>query len=210
MTLVRSKRRDFLALVFTSKTKTILVNQGFQNYAPMRNRIIQLWAHNSHNSEKKCIMAHNVGKFIYKLCFFHTLRDAWNIFSHKYGTFSQQISAPSSSFSEVAFLRPPSVKWSPKSNCFQRRTLRATLHGVSTADQKEPTLKTVFLVEQSYLLSRKVNKRKKKQVHVRKTSIQKLWLNSFGLVIILEKTLLMNNQPFLLHQSPNWRPARKI
>ena len=29
--------------------------------------------------------------------------------------------------------------------------------------------------------------------------MQKLWLNSFGLVIILQKTLVMSNQPFVLH-----------
>ena len=118
--------------------------------------------------------------------FFHTLRDVWNIFSHKYGTFLQQISAPSSSLSEVAFSPPPSVKWSPlrspKSNRFQRIP-RATLHGVSTADQNGAHIDrsndvgflvflTVFLVEQSYLPLRTANKRKKKQV--RKTSIQKL------------------------------------
>ena len=73
---------------------------------------------------------------------FSYLERCMEYFSHKYGTFSQQISAPSSSFSEVAFSRPPSVKWSPKSNRFQRRTLRATLHGASTADQNEPTLKS--------------------------------------------------------------------
>ena len=140
-------------------------------------------------------------------------------FSHKYSTFSQQISAPSSSFSEVAFSGPPSVKLrlilSPNSNCFQRRTLRATLHGVSTADQNELTLKSFeecsddvsfrfqqfFFLNSPYLPLRKVNKRKNETGKKDKRT---------KIVIILEKTLLVNNQPFLLHQSPNWQPARRI
>ena len=55
--------------------------------------------------------------------------------------------APSSSFSEIAFWRLPSVEWSPprqiwspKSKRFQRRTLRVTLHGANTADHDKPTL----------------------------------------------------------------------
>ena len=83
-------------------------------------------------------------------------------FPHKYGTFPQQISAPSSSLSD--FSPPPSVKWSPlrspKSNRFQRIP-RATLHGVSTADQNEPTLKSFeerfddvsFCFQQFFLLN---------------------------------------------------------
>ena len=30
--------------------------------------------------------------------------------------------------------------------------------------------------------------------------MQKMWLNSFGLVFTLQKTLLMSNKPFVLHQ----------
>ena len=62
-----------------------------------------------------------------------------NIFSHKDGTFSQQISAPSSiKFFRSRLFATSLYKmvattiniWSPKSNRFQRRTLRATLRGV--------------------------------------------------------------------------------
>ena len=43
-------------------------------------------------------MAHNFqhfDKYINKVCFFHTLRDAWKLFSCKYSTFLQQIATAS-------------------------------------------------------------------------------------------------------------------
>jgi len=82
--------------------------------------------------------------------------------------------AVGSGFSEIAFWRPLSVKWSPlrqiwspKSKRFQGRTLRVTLHGAT----------------------------KKKQV--RKTNMPKLWWNSFGIMIILQKTLSDHYEMYL-------------
>ena len=40
----------------------LTTTQVFWNYAPMRNCIIQLLAPNSHDSQKKTIVAHNIGK----------------------------------------------------------------------------------------------------------------------------------------------------
>ena len=41
--------------------------------------------------------------------------------------------------------------------------------------------------------------KEKQQQLASKANLQKLWLNLSGLVIILQKTFLMSNQPFIKH-----------
>ena len=88
-------------------------------------------------------MLENFEKSIYKLCFFHTLKDAWKFFSHKYGTFSQQIATASLQKAPVqlnkAFLRRSMLLgvWSMCSSFYITRAMIGTKKTNDSLEKKK-------------------------------------------------------------------------